>query len=135
MKKLPWLDRSLMLSAYYYCLRVSEHDFHEELTRLEVPPQSWPKFVSDHSDATVHYFESSDGKLIAIVCLDLQCTKTKSGIQIASLLVHEAVHIWQQHARLIGSRNDRSDEEEAHAIQFIAQNLMESFSQQVVRNE
>lgn len=130
MKRKPWLDRCLTRCAYYYCLRLSEKEFWEELHHLKMPVGTWPKFVaSENSHATTHFFEAPDGKRCVIVTL--KDSSKYDGVQVASLLVHEAVHIWQAHTRAIGSLNDHGDEEEAYAIQSIAQELMDSFKEQM----
>ena len=130
MKRLPWLDRALTVCSHCYCLRLSEREFWEELNRLGLAPNLWPKFIAGKfSHATTHFFDSPEGRRIAIVCLDMKANI--DGIQVAALLAHEAVHIWQAHARSIGSFNDHGDEEEAYAIQAITQALMYSFREQV----
>ena len=127
--KTVWLDRTLTQCAYYYCLILREEDFFAELRRMKLPECRWGPFLTPHSHATTHHFEH-DGKMIAIVCLDAELATTKTGCQVAALLVHEAVHIWQRHAAYIGAHNDHGDEEEAYAIQNITQSLMESYAEQ-----
>ena len=132
MKRPPWLRRDLTTCAYYYCLRLSEKEFWEELHRLKVPCGLWPRFVKgERSNATTHFLENAGeyGGLCAIVTL--RDAAKHDGIQIASLLVHEAVHIWQAHSRIIGSFNDHGDEEEAYAIQAISQELLYSYKEQI----
>ena len=125
--KTVWLDRALTMCAYHYCLCLSEEAFDEELDRIKLPAWKRTQWISPDMHATTHHF-IHDGKPIAMVCIRPDFERT--GIQIAALLVHEAVHIWQKHAAYIGSHNDHGDEEEAYAIQNIAQNLMESFEEQ-----
>ena len=127
--KLKWCDRMLTNCAYYYCLCITEQQFYAELKRLELHPRDWPRFVGENGHATTHTFTSDSGKQIAIVSLGDSWPR-HTGVQVAALLVHEAVHIWQHHARYIGTHNDHGDEEEAYAIQNIAQELMESFVEQ-----
>ena len=127
--KIEWLDRALTTCAYYYCLILSAEDFFAELRRIKLPEHRWGPFLSQNAHATTHHFEH-DGKMIAMVCLDKELSAAKTGRQVAALLVHEAVHIWQRHAAFIGSHNDHGDEEEAYAIQNIAQALMESYAEQ-----
>jgi len=134
--KTKWLDRALTISAYHFCLCLTEKEFYAELKRIEVPIGDWPRFVKNsHSDATLHYLEHKNGNRIAIVCLDQEKAATKTGIQIASLLVHEAVHIWQRHTAAIGSFNDHGDEEEAYAIQNIAQSLIEEYARRMIQKK
>jgi hypothetical protein len=128
--KVEWLDRRLTQCAYYYCLCLSEKEYYAELKKLEVPPNKWNTF-DGKGNAVVNHFKLDDGKCIAIVCMDGEIAKTKSGPQVACLLVHEAVHIWQRHAVEIGSFNDHGDEEEAYAIQGIAQSLMEEYTRRM----
>lgn len=126
-----WLDRTLTQCAYYFCLILNEADFHKELRKLKLPEHRWAAFLNPTAHATTHHFEH-DGKMIAIVCLNAELAKEKTGCQVAALLVHESVHIWQRHAAYIGAFNDHGDEEEAYAIQDIAQSLMESYAEQTI---
>ena len=123
---MPWLDRSLMECSYHYGLCTSEAEFKRELRRLKVPAEDWPRWIAnDHSDATVHYLEN-DGRGAAIVCIRI--TPERTGLEIAGLLVHEAVHIWQAHCENIGEKEPAA-EQEAYAIQSIAQSLMQAYAQ------
>jgi hypothetical protein len=54
----------------------------------------------------------------------------RNSIEVAGLLVHEAVHVWQEYADRIGERHPGA-EQEAYAIQAIAQELMAEFARQV----
>lgn len=81
-----------------------------------------------HADATCHWMKNADGNLACIVCLG--DFSGRSGIEIAGLLVHESVHIWQRYVDHIGESNP-GDEQEAYAIQAIAQELMADFARQI----
>jgi len=127
---MKWLNRSLLVSPYCYALCTSEKKFKKELKRLGVPKADWPNFLtSTHVNATVHYFDEteSQGKC-CIVCLG--STEGFSKIQVYALLVHEAVHIWQAIRDSIGERYP-GVEQEAYAIQRIAQSLMYAYKEQV----
>ena len=52
-----------------------------------------------------------------------------TGIEVACLLVHEAVHIWQRTCEDYGEHRP-SAEFEAYAIQNISQQLMQSYREQ-----
>lgn len=121
--KLKWLDRTLSYSPIYYALCLSEEEFHGELRRLGIKER--PDFLSSsHANATVHHLSGEDGKSVALVCLG--STMGFSREEVYGLLLHEAVHIWQEVCRLIGERNP-GDEQEAYAIQSLSQSLMVAY--------
>jgi hypothetical protein len=121
-----WCDRHLLTLPIYYGLALSEETFHKELKRLGLAPKDWPAWIkNDHSDATVHRFEHKATKRdCAIVCLRMK--PGLDGIQVAALLVHEAVHLWQEFHESIGEHSP-SREFEAYSIQSIAQELMNAY--------
>lgn len=83
--------------------------------------------VAGHADATTHQAEHKDGSAACIVTL--RAWKGRTPVEVAGLLVHEAVHVWQSYCARIGERNP-GDEQEAYGIQAIAQELMQSFTEQ-----
>lgn len=122
-----WLDRTLFVCPIYYTLCTTEKDFQRELKRLDVDRQSWPAFMaSKTANASVHFLEN-EGKTCAIVCI---APIDRDPVEVAGLLVHEAVHIWQEARDDVGERSP-SSEFEAYAIQHIAQNLMAEYRRQV----
>lgn len=136
--KNKWLDRRINTNALCYTLCTTEIQFREELKRLALPQNDWPSFLTtSHSNATTHFlYQSGTGAgHCAIVCLPLPSKAEKrTGIEIAGLLVHEAVHIWQEHCELIGEKTP-SSEFEAYAVQTIAQELMVEYHRQVFKKD
>lgn len=131
---LEWLDRSLLTSPYCYALCLSEEAFKAEMKNLGVSKESrgnWMK--TPQADATLHYLENvKNGGLAAIICLR---TNSKTELeQVYGLLVHEAVHLWQAIKDFIGE-DSPAKEEEAYAIQRIAQSLMYSYKEQTTSRE
>ena len=121
-----WCDRNLSICSLYFGLCITEAAFHTELRHLNLPREDWPKFLSTkRANATTNFFEKGDGSHCAIVCMHPP-GGTVDGIQIAALLVHEAVHIWQRHCNAIGEDNP-SIEYEAYGIQAISQELMNKY--------
>ena len=128
MKKARWLDRTLFINSSYFTLCTTEKQFHKALKHFRVPRKDWPQFVSPYADATTHFLDNqSDRKKASVVCYANFQDKTPA--QIAALLCHEAVHIWQQTREDYGERAP-SSELEAYAIQSLTQALIEEFERQ-----
>jgi len=126
--KTQWCSRTLTVCSRCFCLCLTEKEFHKELRKLKVPLCDWPRFTL--SDATVHHIRTEFGP-VSIVCIDKNEAVKRDPISIVGLLSHEAVHIWQQYTRDIGSFNDHGDEEEAYAIQSIVQELLWAYRDKV----
>lgn len=125
MKKPHWLDRSL-ITGPYLALCLSAEEYERALAHCRVPKGSRdPWMANEHSDAQIHYLENPERKFICIVTLRVRPGAT--GIQIAALLMHEAVHVWQVFCERIGE-NEPSKEFEAYSIQSIAQTLMQAYA-------
>ena len=121
-----WCERDLITSPHYIALCLASKAFQKELKHLKVPREKWPDFMgSPHADATTHYFVL-DNKHSAIVCI--RNTKKKSAEAICGLLVHEAVHIWQDICKILGEHSP-SSEFEAYSIQALSQVLFEKFAE------
>lgn len=126
---LQYCDRSLFISPIYYALCTNEKSYHNECKRVGILKKYRNDFISNNkSDATVHYFETK-GKTICFVCIDKEKVKKEktSDVEIYGLLIHEAVHIWQEIKLNIGENNP-SQEFEAYSIQCIAQQLIQAYN-------
>lgn len=121
-----WINRSLMSLDMFVGLCTTEAMFHRELRKMKVDKKDWPEYTLRDSGATAHFFIRGETTR-AFVCI--RGHEKHSPIQVAGLLVHEAVHIFQRHCRDIGERSP-SSEFEAYSIQQISQNLMAAFVQQ-----
>lgn len=123
---MKWLDRTLFRSPYHIGLCTSPKAFRRELKRLGVPKNSWPDFIPQDAHAATHYFEcTTKHGLSAIVCM--RRDKSRTLLDHHSLLVHEAMHIWQKVRDFIGEKNPGS-EFEAYSLQFISYVLFEAFA-------
>lgn len=123
-----WCERAIHYLSLRYTLFLTEAAYREEQAKLEIATGALGYYLnSPHANATTHFYVQTNGDRLAIVCLGP--TKDRTLVQVHALLVHEAVHIWQEHIRLIGECNE-SNEFEAYGIQNIAQELMESFHRQ-----
>lgn len=122
--KVQWCDRKLVVSHYYYCLVLNEETYEEELKSLDIKLSMAGPWISQGSRATAHFFEHASGRLIAIVCLNDSSKMT--AVEKVSILVHEAVHIWQYICNAIGENNP-SKEFEAYSIQSITEELLHAY--------
>ncbi len=121
-----WLDRRIGKAGPYLALCLSEDEFRAAVLHLK--SADVPRWVSHRADATMHTFDHEDGSLVCVVCLSN--TEGRNAIEIAGMLVHEAVHVWQQWCDDAGELRP-GNEQEAYAIQAIAQELMAEYSRRV----
>lgn len=125
---MKWLDQTLWKCRYQFCLCASEEEFNRTMKHMGIPAKQWPTWVSSGADATTHFFDHPEGGKAAVVCMNKN--DHLNGVQKAALLVHEAVHIWQEHRLDIGER-EPSQESEAYAVQSISQRLMEAYAETI----
>jgi hypothetical protein len=118
-KVAEWLSNTL-LTGPYLTLCLNPRDYAAAVAHLKV--KGAPPFLLSGADATVHFFER-EGKLSAVVCIEVG---KHSLSQIHAMLVHEAVHIWQEYLRGI-RETAPGDEIEAYSIQSISQELFLEF--------
>lgn len=125
LKKITWIDRSLIQVPGHIALCISEDEYEKWLKRLKIPPKDRDGFVNIGANATTHFFENTETNQLCIII----CFKVKKGIdriEEYALLVHEAVHAWQEIKKSIGETTP-SDEFEAYAIQSISARLMDAY--------
>jgi len=122
-----WLDNNIACRGPDLCLCLSEKEYLKALKDIGVKPvHDWIK--NDHSDATVHYMQNPSGGLVVIMCMRVR--DGISGIQIAGLIAHEAVHIWQAYAEFIGE-DSPGKEQEAYAVQCVFQSLAGEYARRI----
>lgn len=122
-KKSNWLNRVLVQSPCHLALCLTEKQFQQKCKELKVPKSGRPEFMHTwHSHATVHFFENrEDCSVAAVVCI--RDMDKYSYAEVASLICHEAVHVWQAIRETLGEKNP-SSEFEAYSIQNITQTLL-----------
>ena len=124
-----WLGRRVAAPGPCLTLVTSQDEFDAVLRHFKMPLGT-PYMSSARADATAHFFDDQRGDSVAVVALG--DTTGRSGVEIAGLLVHEAVHIWQTHRENIGETHP-GREQEAYAVQGIAQELMAEYARRIVR--
>ena len=124
---IKWLDRRIAAPAPYLTLCLSESDFKQALKHCKIYQDcEWIKTKWSH--ATAHHLDNGKGERVCIVCINASGERTP--IEIAGLLVHEAVHVWQDYCARIGE-DAPGVEQEAYGIQSIAQELMSEYARRI----
>lgn len=130
--KNKWLDRSLLESPCYYTLCTTEKQYAKELRRMKVPEPFSPFLKTSHSHATTHVLTEHRGKVCCIVCLG--STDGRRAVEVYGLLVHEAMHIWREVREHYGIVYPEA-EQEAYAVQRIAQELIHEYRRQTKKGK
>lgn len=122
--KAQWIDRTLVRMPAYVALCTTEAAFLREMRRSKLPKSEWDPWIGGAAGAMAHFFRSDVGELTALVCLRRVRGQSRSWHD--TLLVHEAVHVWQRVKEELAEANP-SSEFEAYAIQTISKNLIDAF--------
>ena len=124
--KTKWLDRRIACAGPYLTLCLAQEEFDAALKYLKVKHAA--PYVSEGADATAHHLTNGKGEAVAIICLSN--FQNRSPVEVAGMLVHEAVHVWQNYCQNIGEK-EPGREQEAYAIQTISQDLMSEFARRM----
>lgn len=120
-KKPMWLDRRVAKAGPYLTLCLSKKELDKATKKLISQSLEFPKIGA----VCFTFTKESTDDLCAVVALS-EAARSCNSIEIAGLLVHEAVHIWQAYAESIGERCPAA-EQEAYAIQGISQELLAEY--------
>ena len=122
---MKWLDRD-WIRGDYLGVCISESAWEKQMKDMGIKhPDS---YVTHDANATTHFLNNSDGRRATIVCIRPDPKRT--GIQVAALLAHEAVHVFQSYCDYIGEDHP-SKEFEAYCIQNIFQELAQGYAELV----
>lgn len=113
--RVNWLNRDL-IKGPYLCLVKTKTEWDAAFKQLKVAPEHFPE-----SHGRCVTFAGPTGELCAVVLI--QCGDTRTSIEIAGLIVHEAVHVVQAYFRHIGEMAP-GEEIQAYSTQIVAQRLM-----------
>lgn len=128
MKRLfRWLDRRVASPGPYLALVLSQAEFDQAMRHCK-QPLGRPYLSTKRADATTHLLSNHRGETVAVVALG--DVSNRSGVEIAGLLVHEAVHVWQEHCQSIGETRP-AHEQAAYGVQGIAQELMAEYARRL----
>ncbi len=122
-----WLDRRIAAAGPYLTLVLSQEEYERAMRHCHIKdPGPWLK--NTHSHATTNFCRNHRGQIVAIV--SLSDWQGRNPIEVAGLLVHEAVHVWQEYVDNIGEQHP-GREQEAYGVQAIAQELMAEFARRM----
>lgn len=121
-----WLDRLVAPLGPHLTLCLTEAEFKAALKHLKAKDEaSW---TTNGYGGRTHTYVNDEGRISCVVCISDY--KGRKPVEVAGLLVHEAVHVWQEYLTFINEKHP-SSEQEAYGIQFIAQNLMAEFARRM----
>jgi len=123
--KSSWMKLDLGLLPLKLALCTDDERYQRFMSAIGVGQST--VWLQGGCDATTHQLQSPDNHLSIVVCVD--AGHTLNPIEIACLIVHEAVHVWQFYVDYYGEDKPGS-EHEAYSIQIITQRLMESYVEQ-----
>lgn len=128
-----WLDCSLIQSKISYCLCLSQKEYFQVLRKIGIDPTTSTAWVPEDRAGSAHHWYTDDSQ-VTIVCVNTEQSGFKEDpICLAGIMVHEAVHIWQEFCESIGEKNP-SREFEAYSIQWISQQLMWEYARGINKN-
>lgn len=121
-----WLARRVAKPGPYLTLCLSKEELRVASKRLTDDVMPFPMSGALCSTFT----NKGTNELCAIVSLSEVAQKNRNAIEMAGLLIHEAVHVWQAYIEHMGETNP-GDEQEAYAIQAISQELLAEYSRRI----
>lgn len=123
---MKWLDRRIACPGPYLALCTSEKQYKKILKHLKIKTNNL--WINSKANATTHVFDNNSGELCCVVCID---AKHNNKVEAYGLLVHEAVHVWQEYVQRIGEHTP-GNEQMAYGIQSISQELINEFIKQKI---
>lgn len=121
-----WLNRRVAQLGPYLTLCLSEEEQAHALRGMTKEYVQFP--LSGALCTTLHHQKT--GEMCAVVSVSKQSQERCNAIEMAGLLIHEAVHVWQAYAEDIGEvRPGR--EQEAYAIQGVSQELLDEYARRI----
>lgn len=126
MQKYKWLNRRVAKQGPFLTLCLSDQELEHALRGMTKEHVAFPEYGA-LCTALRH---AKTDEICTVVSVSKRSQENCNAIEMAGLLVHEAVHVWQQYAEDIGEKNPGS-EQEAYAIQGISQELMAEYARRL----
>ena len=124
--KHKWLAQTLVGLPLSLTLVTSEQELHRAMRHLNVPRNEWVDFAPEGTAGSCVTLEQGADRacIVTIPLFD-----DSSGIDYASRIVHEAMHVWRVVREVIGEF-EPSLEFEAYAMENITRTLFLEFARQ-----
>jgi len=117
-----WLNHAVVFGPKLTLCTTEPMFLKQHAALSKEPPPHW----IHEGHAAVHTYDG-ESNMIVVTCIE---GTGRSGIEIAALIAHEAVHVKQRFMSFIGEK-EPSDEFEAYTVQNITQNLLEEYARQM----
>ncbi len=114
-----------LIEGPYLCLCTSQQQFDRVMRKFKLPSR---EYLNPGADATCHHLNNGHNELVCVVCVE---PASRDPVAVCALLVHEAVHVFQEWCITRGEHAP-SREFEAYSIQSISQRLMAAYRKQVI---
>jgi hypothetical protein len=124
MAKQKWLDRRVAKPAPYLTLCLNDEELQAVVKKIT------PYYVQFPETGARCFQLVKDSDIFCVIALSEDAQKNNNSIEIAGMLVHEAVHTWQFYAEKMGE-DKPGDEQEAYAIQAISQELLAEYARRI----
>lgn len=121
MNKTVWCDAGLFKGLFYYGFCPNEKAWEKSMKSFGLPNNPYP---TSHGRCT--FLSNKGGKPVVLVTIMDGAENNYSHIEIAGIIVHEGIHVWQQMCNTVGE-DAPSVEFEAYSVQKIFQELMTAF--------
>lgn len=128
-----WCSKMLVQNPWNYCVVLTQKEFDRVLKKNKINEIPDDDVRLSDAAATVSFYTSPKGAKIAIVKIGPK-VKKYSKAQIDTILVHEAVHIWQA-VRESLYEDSPSSEFEAYSVQKISHELILAYKRAIKKSK
>lgn len=116
--RVVWCDRGWQPVWFGFC--PSRKAWKRQMKRMGLKGEPYPE-----TDGRCTTFDRK-GKTVVLITLRDGAENERPASEILGVLIHEAVHVWQEVRACIGE-HEPSKEFEAYSVQAISQSLIEAF--------
>ena len=120
--------------GYDFGLCLDEESWFKEWDRIDPDNELERRIYPQSYGATTFFARGATKKLTSPLALVTIKPPDNSGMELAAIFCHEAVHIKQEIGRHI-NEEQMSDEVEAYLVQYIAYGLMDMYKEMAIDHQ